>query len=47
MFYNKTARRTANIIATGSLEAVTEILQHASDAVNIELGSVAGTDESA
>lgn len=46
IFYNKTAQRAANIIATGSLEAVTEILQHASDQINIELGSVAGTEES-
>ena len=47
VFYNRTARRVANVIGTGSTEAVTEILQHASDQINIELGSVAGTEENA
>ena len=47
LFYNKNARRAAHILTTGSLEATTEILQHASDAINVELGSVAGTDENA
>lgn len=46
LFYNKSARVATNLLATGSLEAATEILQHASDQVNIELGSVAGTDKS-
>jgi len=47
IFYDKNARRVANIVSTGSTEAVTEILQHASDEINVELGSVAGTDDSA
>lgn len=47
VFYDRTARKVANVISTGSTEAITEILQHASDEINIELGSVAGTDESA
>ena len=46
LFYNKSARTATNLIVSGSLEAATEILQHASDQVNIELGSVAGTDKS-
>jgi hypothetical protein len=47
IFYDKSARRVANIVSTGSTEAVTEILQHASDEINVEFGSVAGTDDSA
>ena len=36
-----------NVLATGSTEFATEILQHASDQINLELGRVSGTDEEA
>ena len=47
LIYNKGARAAMNVIGTGTTEFTTEILQHASDQVNLELGRVAGTDEEA
>lgn len=44
VFYNKGARATANIISTGATEFTTEVLQNAAEAVNKELGSIAGTE---
>ena len=47
LIYSKGARATMNVLGTGATEFTTEILQHASDQVNLELGRVAGTDEEA
>ena len=47
LIYNKGARSTMNILATGATEFSTEILQHAADEVNKEFGSVAGTENKA
>jgi hypothetical protein len=47
LIYNKGARSTMNILATGTTEFSTEILQHAADEVNKEFGSVAGTENKA
>ena len=47
LIYNKGARATMNVLGTGATEFTTEILQHASDQVNLELGRVAGTDKEA
>ena len=47
LIYNKAARNVANVLAAGSTEFVTEILQHATDKVNEEFGKVAGTEDSA
>ena len=44
LIYNKGARSAMNMFATGATEFTTEILQHAADEVNNNLGSVAGTD---
>ena len=45
LIYNKGARATMRMLSTGATEFTTEILQHAADQVNVELGSVAGTDK--
>jgi hypothetical protein len=45
VFYNKRARAASNLISTGATEFTTEVLQHAAEEVNKELGSVAGTTE--
>ena len=45
LIYNKGARATMRMLSTGATEFTTEILQHAADEVNVELGSVAGTDK--
>ena len=45
LIYNKGARATMRMFSTGATEFTTEILQHAADKVNLELGSVAGTDK--
>ena len=45
LIYNKGARATMRMLSTGTTEFTTEILQHAADQVNVELGSVAGTDK--
>jgi len=47
LIYSKGARASMNVLGTGATEFTTEILQHASDQVNLELGRVAGTDEEA
>ena len=47
LIYNKGARSTMNILATGTTEFSTEILQHAADEINKEFGSVAGTERKA
>lgn len=47
LIYNKGARAAMKIIGTGAGEFTTEILQHASDQVNLELGRVAGTEDEA
>ena len=47
VFYNKNARTSMAILNSGLTEFSTEILQHASDKVNEEFGSVAGTDKQA
>ena len=45
LIYNKGARATMRMLSAGATEFTTEILQHAADQVNLELGSVAGTDK--
>ena len=45
LIYNKGARATMRMLSTGATEFTTEILQHAADKVNVELGSVAGTNK--
>ena len=47
LIYNTSAKTAMNVLATGSTEFATEILQHASDQINLELGRVSGTDEEA
>ena len=44
LIYNRSARNVADLFAAGATEFTTEILQHATDKVNEELGSTAGTD---
>ena len=45
LIYNKGARSAMRMFSVGTTEFTTEILQHATDQVNTELGSVAGTDK--
>ena len=45
LIYNKGARATMRMFSTGATEFTTEILQHAADKVNSELGRVSGTDK--
>ena len=47
LIYNTGAKTAMNVLATGSTEFATEILQHASDQINLELGRVSGTNEEA
>ena len=47
LIYNRKARNVANILASGGTEFTTEILQHATDKINEELGRVAGTKDDA
>jgi len=47
LIYNRRARNVANILASGGTEFTTEILQHATDKINEELGRVAGTKDDA
>ena len=44
LIYNRSARNVADLFAAGATEFTTEILQHATDKVNEELGRTAGTD---
>ena len=45
LIYNKGARATMTVLGTGSTEFATEIMQHASDQINLELGRVSGTEK--
>ena len=47
LVYNRKARNVANILAAGTTEFTTEILQHVTDKINEELGRTAGTSEDA
>ena len=47
LIYNTGAKTAMKVISTGSKEFTTEILQHASDQINLELGRVSGTNEEA
>jgi len=47
LIYSSSARKAMSILGAGSTEFTTEILQHASDEINREFGSVAGTDKEA
>lgn len=47
LIYNTGAKTAMKVLTTGSTEFATEILQHASDQINLELGRVSGTDEEA
>ena len=47
LVYSSSARKAMSMLGAGSTEFTTEILQHASDEINREFGSVAGTDKEA
>ena len=47
LIYSSSARKAMSMLGAGSTEFTTEILQHASDEINREFGSVAGTDKKA